>query len=97
MSRSTLILSLAIDCVSLTSGPDSCALLDRKAGMWTLQGTQSSTRKSLSTMVAIVDLRRDTMPDCFKVLSLMEPSLRDDTNVIAPITGHTNQPFESAV
>lgn len=39
----SFFISHSVDCVLLLSGPDSCALFDRTAGVWTLQGTQSSS------------------------------------------------------
>jgi len=40
---------------------DICSLFDRQADLETLHGTQSSTRKHLSTKMAMLGFSRDTL------------------------------------
>lgn len=70
----------AMDCVLRTSTSSIWVLLERKVRRWTVPGTRSSTRKPLSTMMALSGVKRDVIPDWQNTsLSLMEPSKSEDT------------------
>lgn len=93
--RSTCTLRCAMDWVSLTSCTGIWGLPARKAGLYTLQGTQSPTRKPLSTMIAISGVSRVSIPDSTNICLLLTYQERNEGYRI--MGGHGNHSLQGAV